>query len=122
VAPLALKFALLPTQIVALLAVMVGSGLTVTVITDKAEQVPLLPVIVYVVVTVGVAVTVLPDVELRPVPGLHVYVLAPLAVSTALLPRQMAGGVAVTVGVTPTLTVAVVVFTQLVTLLVPLIV
>lgn len=39
------------------------------------------PVTVYVIVAVGFAVTEEPVVELNPVAGLHVYVLAPLTVN-----------------------------------------
>ena len=38
------------------------------------------PVTVYVVVTVGLAVTELPLVVARPVPGFHTYIFAPVAV------------------------------------------
>jgi len=62
---------------------------------------PLSPVTVYVVVEPGLAVTLVPVVWFRPVAGLHVYVVAPLAVSTTLPPGHIAGaaGVTLTVGV-----------------------
>lgn len=45
----------------------------------------------------GLAVTPEPAVELRPVPGDHVYVAAPPAVSDTLLPVQMVAALGVTV-------------------------
>jgi len=73
--------------------VITGSGFTVTVTCAVAVH-PLLsvPVTVYVVVEEGVAVTEEPVEELRDADGLQVYVLAPLAVSVADAPLQMAGG------------------------------
>ena len=52
----------------------VGSeqGFTVTVMLNVSEHVPSVPMIEYVVVADGSAVTVLPVVALNPVPGLHV--------------------------------------------------
>ena len=66
-------------------------------------QVPLVPVTVYVVVVVGETVTEDP-VKL---PGIHVYDVAPLAVSVVLLPTQteVFDAVVVTVGVGFTVTV-----------------
>ena len=53
---------------------------------------PLVPVTVYRVVLVGLAVTTDPVVALRPVAGDHVYVLAPLAVNVeAFTPEQIVG-------------------------------
>lgn len=62
---------------------------------------PLVPVTVYVVELAGLAVTVVPVVALKPVAGIHVYVVAPLAVILVELPEHIVGetGVAVTVGV-----------------------
>lgn len=56
---------------------------------------------VYVIVAAGLATTVLPVVALKLVPGLHVYVVAPLAVSVAESPGQIPGlvGVITKVGV-----------------------
>jgi len=67
------------------------------------------PTTVYVVVEPGLAVTLAPVVALRPAPGLHVYVAAPLAVNPTLLPEhnEELGGVTVTVGVGNTLIVMV---------------
>ena len=58
------------------------------------------PVTVYVVVLVSVAVTAAPVVALSPVDGLQLYVLAPLAVSNWLPPYAIEGadGVTDTVG------------------------
>ena len=61
-----------PEQIVGLLTVTVGDELTVTKTVVDPEQEPLNPVMVYVVLTVGVAVTVDPLAELKVPAGLHV--------------------------------------------------
>ena len=68
-----------------------GAVLTVTVDVVEFKQVVdvLVPVIVYVVVAEGFAVTVAPVDVLSPVAGDHEYVLAPEAVSVAELPAQM---------------------------------
>ena len=60
-------------------------------------------------VVVGLAVTVVPVVDDKPVAGLHVYVVAPLAVKDVLLPLQITAvvGETVTVGFGFTLTVTV---------------
>lgn len=80
-----------------------GSGLTVIVRVEVPVQVPLVPVTVYVVVVVGETITEEP-VKL---PGIHVYEVAPLAVSVVLLPTQtdVLEAVVVTVGVGFTVTV-----------------
>jgi hypothetical protein len=62
----------LPEQIVGLLTVTVGELLTVTNTVVVPEHTPVAPVIVYVVLTVGVAVTVVPFDELKLADGLHV--------------------------------------------------
>jgi len=54
---------------VELLTATMGKGFTVTVVVPDAVQVPTVPIIVYVVVAPGFAVTTLPVVELSPVPG-----------------------------------------------------
>ena len=112
-APLAFRFVDAPTQMEGEFAVTVGVGFTVTVavavaVHPEAEA----PVIVYEVVTVGLAVTVDPVVALRPVAGLHVYVLAPLAESEADLPTQIVAELTATVGVGFTVTVEVAVAVQ----------
>ena len=68
-----------------------GALLTVTVaIAELVHAVAVLvPVIVYVVVAEGFAVTVAPVDELSPVAGDHEYVLAPEAVSVAEPPAQI---------------------------------
>ena len=80
--------------------VITGRGFTVTVTCAVAEHpLPSVPVTVYVVVDDGFAVTGEPVDELRLVDGVHEYVCAPLAVSVADCPLQMAGGgVTVTTG------------------------
>jgi len=73
---------------------------TVTVCVDVHPP-PLSPVTVYVVVTAGLASTDEPVVALRPVDGLQVYVVPPLAISVTVPPGHMVGafGATVTVGV-----------------------
>ncbi len=63
-------------------------------------------------VTVGFAVTLGPVVELNPVAGDQVYVVAPLAVSVVLPPLQTVPLVELTVGNGFTVTADVAVFTQ----------
>jgi len=88
--------------------VTVGVGFTVIVTVALAEHVPVVPVTVYVVVAPGVAVTLLPVVALRPVPGDHVYVVAPPATNGVVLPEHIElDGVTVTVGVGLTVIVTV---------------
>jgi hypothetical protein len=70
------------------------------------------PVIVYVVVVVGFAVTLAPVVALSPVLGDQLYVFAPLAVSVVLAPLQMLGEFTLMVGNGKTVTIAVAVFKQ----------
>ena len=85
---------LAPEQIVCAAGVAVATGVsftvtvTVPVLTHPFASVP---VTVYVVVVVGLAVTAAPVVADNPVEGLHVYVLAPLAVKLILLPVQIVG-------------------------------
>jgi hypothetical protein len=72
-------------------ALTVGNGFTVTVkVVVPLHPTPEVPVIVYVVVVVGLAVTDPPAVAERPVAGLQENAFAPEAVSTVLPPRQMA--------------------------------
>ena len=80
----------------------VGEAFTVTVIVCVDVQLPLEPVIVYVVVTVGDAVTTAPVAALSPVAGAHEYVDAPLAVNVVDPPLQIVDegdDASVTVGV-----------------------
>ena len=87
-----------------------GRGLTVTVTCVVAVHPFKVPVTVYVVVEVGDAVTVEPVVLLSPVAGDQEYVVAPLAVSIADCPTQIAGGVGTVTtgsGLTVTVTCAV---------------
>jgi hypothetical protein len=113
VAPLAVSATPLPEHIVdeAGVTVTVGSGVTVTVTVWLALHEPLVPVTVYVLVDAGLAVTVAPVVALKPVPGAHVYDVAPLAVRLVLLPAQIVadGGVMVIVKEAFTVTVTVLV-------------
>ena len=71
-----------------------GSGFTVTVTcVDAVHPLLFVPVTVYVVVEVGLAVMGEPVVALNAVDGAHEYVVAPFAVSVALCcPTQIAGG------------------------------
>ena len=57
---------------------------------EPVQPAALVPVTVYVVVEEGEATTVAPVVLLRPVDGVHEYVVAPVAVSEELLPAQIA--------------------------------
>lgn len=80
----------------------VGVGFTITVIVCVELQLPFEPVMVYVVVTVGLAVTTLPVVALNPEDGDHAYVVAPLAVNVVEPPLHIVlpgEAVATTVGV-----------------------
>ena len=61
-------------------------------------------------VVVGFAVTLVPVVELRPVDGDQVNVVAPLAVSVVELPLQIVADATLMMGFDPTVTVAVVSF------------
>ena len=80
--PDAVRLTLCPWQIEVLgLTLTIGSGFTVTV--TCAVHPPGVPVTVYVVVVAGDAVTDEPVVALNPVAGLHVYEVAPVAVSVA---------------------------------------
>lgn len=82
----------------------VGDVLIVTITESVALQLPLTPVMVYVVVDTGLAVTEAPVVALKPVAGNHEYVVPPLAVNSAPTPEHTDGDVGVTeivgVGVT----------------------
>ena len=77
------------------------------------QPLPSVPVMVYVELIVGLAVTDEPVVALKPVDGVHVYVVPPVAVKVVLLPLHIGAGVgAVIVGGGFTATGTVVVFTQ----------
>ena len=69
--PVAVKIVDVPEQIVALLTASVGVAFTVTVDVFVLEHPLVVPVIVYIMVVVGLAVTVEPVVALRLVPGVH---------------------------------------------------
>jgi len=71
VAPLAVNPILLPLHMLGLLGntLTVGVDVTVIVTVAVALHAPLVPVMVYVVVTAGLAVTVLPVVALSPAAG-----------------------------------------------------
>lgn len=89
--------------------VTVGKLFTVTVPVAVELQPFASPVTVYVVVLVGVAVTVAPVVEANVGSAVQIYPVAPLAVSVADCPTQIAVLFTVTTGkgVTVTVTVAV---------------
>ena len=82
-------------------AVIVGVGFTVIMtLTVSTQPNAFFPTTEYVVVVTGFALTLAPVVTFKPVPGIQVYVAAPLAVSDVELPEQMIAeeGVTVTVG------------------------
>ncbi len=106
-APFAVRAAEDPEQIAALFTVMEGLLTTVTVAVPVAVHVPALALMVYTVVDAGEAVTFDPVEELNDPAGLHVYVLAPVAVSEAELPGQMVALLTTTDGLLITVTVAV---------------
>jgi hypothetical protein len=60
------------------------------IVTVSAHPLPLLPITVYVVVDAGNAITEDPVVPISELPGVHVYVAAPLADKIAELPAQIA--------------------------------
>ena len=113
VAPLAASVVLLPTQteVFDAVVVTVGVGFTVTVNTEVFVQpFAAVPVTVYVVAVVGDTVTEAP-VKL---PGIQLYVDAPLAVNVVELPAQIVvlDAVVVTGGNALTVMVRVAVFVQ----------
>jgi hypothetical protein len=105
-APVAARVVEAPAQIVTSVpAFTVGNGFTVRVLLTVPEQPLAVPVIVYVVVVIGDAITVAPVVALRPVEGLHAYVPAPEAVSEVEEPVHIAvGPLTVIVGIGFTVT------------------
>lgn len=90
--------------------VKVGVVFTVTtsVLAVAGQPAAELPLRVYVIVTVGLAVTLAPVDAVKEVFGVHVYVVAPPPVNGVVLPEQMvAGGLIVKVGVVFTVTTTV---------------
>lgn len=108
-APDAFRLAVLPAQIVAELAVTLGSALTVTVavLTAAVEQPAKLPDTVYTVVAEGVTlyVAVLG-------PEVHVYVVTPLAERTTEPPAQTVAELREMEGALPTVIEPMAVLTQ----------
>jgi PII-like signaling protein len=94
-APVAVSTVDEPVQIATSIPAMTrGNGFTMTVTIAGVLHPPLvIAVTVYVVVTVGVAVTLAPDVEERSAAGDHVYETAPVAVSVADEPEHIATSV-----------------------------
>lgn len=88
-----------PLQIedVTALADIVGIGFTVRVTFAESAHIPLEPTITYVVVTGGDAIGLGQVEQLNPVAGLHVYVVAPLALNDTLSPTHTLGEEGVTV-------------------------
>ena len=72
VAPFAVKVAELPEQMLAEFTLTVGVIFTLTVVVVTFVHVPTAPVILYVCVNAGLAVTTLPVALLREEDGLHV--------------------------------------------------
>lgn len=105
VAPETLSTAGLPAQTVAVFTLSVRLETTVTVEVLFPLHDPLVPVTVYTVVTVGLAVTTDPVVALNPVPGLQLYDVAPPAVRLAFVPEHIVVELTLTVGVAFTVTV-----------------
>ena len=98
--PLAVKVAEEPKQIAAELTVVVlVEVLTVTIeVAVLVQPFKSVPVTVYVIVLVGLAVTLEPVTVFKFVAGDHVYVLAPKAFNIVDVPEQIVEEVAVTVG------------------------
>lgn len=78
-----------PTHIVAEFTDIEGLDTTVIDIVLVDGQEPVVPVTLYVVVTEGLAITIVPVVVLKPDDGIHEYVVAPPAVKTAESPLQI---------------------------------
>ena len=90
VAPVALSdVGVLAHTVVDPVAATVGIGFTATVTVFDPEQLPDVPVTVYVVLTVGLAVGLEILATLNPVVGNQLYELAPVAVITVLFPLQI---------------------------------
>ena len=96
------------------LTLITGLGFTVTTTTLVLVQLPVVPVTVYEVVTLGLAVGLGQFVQLKPVAGTQLYVVAPLAVKGTLFPLHMLGlaGLTFTVGVGFTVIVTIAVALQ----------
>ena len=89
-----------------------GATVTVTVVLP-VQPLASVPVILYVEVTVGLAVTTAPIVADSPVEGLHIYVIAPDACKGVLAPGQRgSGGTTVITGNGFTVTVTISAFEQ----------
>ena len=91
-APLIVRNTKLPVSIDADegVIVSVGKGLIVVIVVFVfTHPFEFVPVTVYVVATVGLAVTVAPVVALKAVEGAQIYVLAPLAVREVELPLHI---------------------------------
>jgi hypothetical protein len=104
-APEAVIAADVPAQTVAEFTVTKGAEPNVTVADAEPSQPEVVPVTVYMVVTDGFAVTVLPVVALSPAEGVQEYVVAPVAVRVADPPLQIVGEFTVTTGKRFTVTV-----------------
>jgi hypothetical protein len=101
-----------PHRLPGVVFITVGIGITVTTAVWVLPHPPAVPVTLYVVLTVGAAITAMPVVELNPVEGLHTYVLAPLAVNVVPTPLHSVeeAGEIETEGAGFTVTVTVLVF------------
>lgn len=91
-APFAVNVTVVPEQITVLEdRVSVGLGVTFTTTVVELVQAPEVPVMTYVVVEGGPAITTLPVVVLRPVAGLQAYDEKPVpAVKVVVVPLQIA--------------------------------
>ncbi len=101
-APLAVKVALFPEQIVTEFTVIVGWGFTLTVVTAISEHPAVVPVTAYDVVTEGETIK-----GLFVLPVFHRYESAPAEVKVALSPEQIISEFTMIVGLGLTLTVAI---------------
>ena len=94
---------------------MTGNGFTVmTVVVEELQPFASVPMVTYVTLVVGAAVTVTPEVALNPVEGPHWYETAPEAVRDVFVKMQMEsdGGVTETMGNGLTVTTRVAVLLQ----------